>query len=148
MNWSTSVKANHNNCTTLHAHSENEETRFYKKQGHGTHNQSKHWEGGFNFTHLFFPTNLQKWWEWWNLNGSKPTISQCIVDVNKDNVIKYCGTWYGTNHEGFQAMFMDPTYLQVDYRTLDDEKNQEFKVKELGVDICGFMTMNVRTPPI
>jgi hypothetical protein len=43
---------------------------------------------------------------------------------------------------------MDPTYLQVDYRTLDDEKNQEFKVKELGVDICGFMTMNVRTPPI
>jgi hypothetical protein len=30
---------------------------------------------------------------------------------------------------------------------LDDEKNQEVKVEELGViDICGFMTMNANTP--
>jgi hypothetical protein len=42
---------------------------------------------------------------------------------------------------------MDSTYLQVDDGTLDDEKNQEVKVEELGViDICGFMTMNANTP--
>jgi len=44
-------------------------------------------------------------------------------------------------------MFMDPTYLQVDDGTLDDEKNQEVKVEELGVmDICGFMTMIANIP--
>ncbi len=42
-----------------------------------------------------------------------------------------------------------PTFLQIDDKSLDDEKNQEVKVNELGViDICGFMTMNARTPPI
>jgi len=42
---------------------------------------------------------------------------------------------------------MDPTYLQVDDGTLDDEKNQEVKVEELGVmDICGFMTMIANIP--
>jgi hypothetical protein len=42
---------------------------------------------------------------------------------------------------------MDPTYLQVDDGTLDDEKNQEVKVEELGVmDICGFMTMIPNIP--
>jgi hypothetical protein len=30
------------------------------------------------------------------------------------NIIDYCGTWYGINHGKFKAMFVDPTYLQVD----------------------------------
>jgi hypothetical protein len=34
------------------------------------------------------------------------------IDLTKENIIKYCGTWYGTNCDGFKAMFAYPTYFQ------------------------------------
>jgi hypothetical protein len=36
------------------------------------------------------------------------------IDLILNNIIDYCGTWYGINHGEFKAMFVDLTCLQVD----------------------------------
>ncbi len=66
------------------------------------------------------------------------------IDLTKDNIIKYCGTWFGSNHGGFQAMFTNMGYLQLDDQVSNEKDNEDVQVKQLGIiDIDGFMTMNV-----
>jgi len=50
--------------------------------------------------------------------------------LTKENIIEYCGTWYGTNCGGFKTIFMDPTYLQLDDGYLEDKDCH----KDLGED--------------
>jgi hypothetical protein len=66
------------------------------------------------------------------------------IDLTKENIIEYCGTWFGSNCGGFQAMFTNPRYLQLDDRILNDEDNEDVQVEEAGIiDMDGFVTMNV-----
>jgi len=66
------VAINNNHCMPLHAHTENEEKRFHKKQGCGGHCYTKCGKGSLYSTHPCVPTNP---WEWWNLGCTKPTLS-------------------------------------------------------------------------
>jgi len=34
-----------------------------------------------------------------------------VMDVTQEDVIEYCGTWYGSNHGGLPAMFVDPKHI-------------------------------------
>jgi hypothetical protein len=34
--------------------------------------------------------------------------------------------WFGSNCEGFQAMYIGPRYLQLDDGTSNDENNEDF----------------------
>jgi hypothetical protein len=43
----------------------------------------------------------------------------------KNNIIQYCGIWYGSNCGGFVAMFMDPTYLHIYDNEFNDEEAYE-----------------------
>ncbi len=51
-------------------------------------------------------------------------ISTCI-DFNKENIIQYCGTWYGSDCGGFATMFANPTYLHIYDNESNDEDNNE-----------------------
>ncbi|CAM6020373.1 unnamed protein product [Sphagnum balticum] len=67
-----------------------------------------------------------------------------VHDLVEDNIIKYCGTWFGSNCGGFQAMLTNMVYLQRDDGVSNDKDNEDVQVEEPGsIDIDGFMTMNV-----
>jgi len=45
-----------------------------------------------------------------NLCKHQVAIFFTCTDLTKENIIEYCGTWYGSNRGGFATMFTDPTY--------------------------------------
>jgi hypothetical protein len=60
-----------------------------------------------------------------------------------ENIIEYCGTYYGTHHGGLKCMFTDSTYLQLDDGAFDDEDfNQDLVEKVDLLDIGGLTTMD------
>jgi hypothetical protein len=80
----------------------------------------------------------------WNLCKHQVLVLLTSNDLTKDNIIKYCGTWFGSNCGGFQAMFTNLGYLQLDDRVSNGKDNEDVQVEEPGIiDIDGFMTMNV-----
>ncbi len=58
----------------------------------------------------------------WALHGNlckhQVVVLLTCTNLTKENIIQCCGIWYGSNHGGFVAMFVDPI-------------------------ICTFMTMNL-----
>jgi hypothetical protein len=51
------------------------------------------------------------------------------IDLIKENIIEYCGTWFGFNCGGFKASFIDLRYLQLDDGASNDEDNEDVQVK-------------------
>jgi hypothetical protein len=62
----------------------------------------------------------------WTLRGNlcnhQVVILLTCISLTKENIIQYCGIWYGSNHGGFVAMFMDPTYLHIYDNEFNDEE--------------------------
>jgi len=54
----------------------------------------------------------------WALQGNfcKHQIVVLLTCTNftVENIIEYCGTYYGTHHGDLKCMFVKPTYLQLD----------------------------------
>jgi len=65
----------------------------------------------------------------WALRGNlckhQVAIFFTCIDLTKENIIQYCGTWYGSDCGGFAAMFADPTYLHIYDNESDDEEADE-----------------------
>jgi hypothetical protein len=65
----------------------------------------------------------------WALRGNlckhQVAIFLTCTKLTKENIIQYCGTWYGSNHGGFAAMFVDLTYLHIYDNESDDEEADE-----------------------
>jgi hypothetical protein len=77
----------------------------------------------------------------WALHGNlckhQVAIFLTCIDLTKENIIQYCGTWYGSDHGGFAAMFADPTYLLIyDNESNDEEANEDHSQKPWVVDMC------------
>jgi hypothetical protein len=55
------------------------------------------------------------------------------TNLTKKNIIQYFGTWCGSNHGGFAAMFADPTYLHIyDNEYNDEEADEDHFEKAMG----------------
>jgi hypothetical protein len=83
----------------------------------------------------------------WALHGNlckhQVAIFLTCTDLTKENIIQYCGTWYGSDRGGFAAMFADPTYLHIYNNEFDDEKaNEDHFEKPWVVDMCELMRPN------
>jgi hypothetical protein len=60
-----------------------------------------------------------------------------------EDIIEYCGSYYGTHHGGLKCMFVDPTYLQLDDGASDDENCNQDLINEVGIiDIGGLTIMD------
>jgi hypothetical protein len=60
-----------------------------------------------------------------------------------DNIIEYCGTYYGIPHGGLKFMFIDLAYLQLDDGVFDDEDYNQCWIDEVDiVDTGGLATMD------
>jgi len=88
----------------------------------------------------------------WVLHGNlckHQVVLLTCIDLIKENIIQYCGTWYGFDHGGFVAMFVDPTYLHIYDNEYDDEEaNENHFEKPWVVDMCGLMTLNDTSPNV
>jgi hypothetical protein len=82
----------------------------------------------------------------WVLHGNlckHQVVLLTCTDIIKENIIQYCGTWYGSNHGHFVAMFVGPTYLHIYDNESDDEEANEYHFEEPWVvDMCRLMTLD------
>jgi hypothetical protein len=81
----------------------------------------------------------------WALDGNlckhQVVVLLTCIDFSKENIIQYCGTWHGFDHEGFATMFADPTYLHIYDNEYDDEEVDENHFEEPWViDMCKLTT--------
>jgi hypothetical protein len=65
------------------------------------------------------------------------------TDLTMENIIEYCGTYYGTHCGGLKCMFIDSGYLQLHDGAFDDEDCNQDLVNEVGiVDIRALTAMD------
>jgi len=63
------------------------------------------------------------------------------TNFTKENIIQYCGTWYGFDYEGFVTMFLNFSYLHIYDSEFDDEETDEDCFEKPWVaNMCGLMT--------
>jgi uncharacterized protein with NRDE domain len=72
-----------------------------------------------------------------NLYKHQVVLLTCI-DLIKKDIIQYCGTWYGTDREGFVAMFVNLTNLHIydnefDLKEVDEEHFENGLMTCLGL---------------
>ncbi len=71
------------------------------------------------------------------------------IDLTKDNIIQYCGTWYGSNQGGFATMFANLTYLHLYDNEFNDEEPNEDDIEEPWVfNMGGLLTLDDTSPNV
>jgi hypothetical protein len=63
-----------------------------------------------------------------------------VIDVTRENVIEYCGTWYISNCGGLPAIFEDPNHIPNGSNFKDDRD-------EGVIAIGGIKPMDESLPP-
>lgn len=152
--WLVGVEANYNCGTILYASSRNGKARVHKKQGSCTIYGSNCGEGIHDPTHRcdLANTNVSAWMvqnqhhlgviynlhapfveyasctcEWAlcnNLCKHQIVVFMTCTNLTLDNIIEYCGTWYGTNHNGFKAIFANLANGPFSYDGVDNQKTK------------------------
>jgi len=89
----------------------------------------------------------------WVLHGNlckhQVVVLLTCTNLIKKNIIQYCGIWYGSDHDGFAAMFVDLTYLHIyDNESDDDEVDEDHFEEPWVVDMCEFMTLDDTSPNV
>jgi hypothetical protein len=101
----------------------------------------------FPFTKYAY--NTCEWALRGNLCKHQVAIFLTCTDLTKENIIQYCGTWYGSDRGGFAAMFANPTYLHIYDNESDDETvNEDHSEKPWVVDMCELMRPNDTSPNV
>ncbi len=84
-----------------------------------------------------------------NLCKHQVAIFLTCIGLTKENIIQYCGTWYGSDPGGFVTMFVDPTYLHIYDNESDDEKaDEDHSEKPWVVDMCELMRPDDTSPDV
>ncbi len=84
-----------------------------------------------------------------NLCKHQVAIFLTCTNLTKENIIQYCGTWYGSNCGGFVAMFANLNYLHIYDNGLDDEEaDGDHYEKPWVVDMCELMILDDTSPNV
>jgi hypothetical protein len=90
-----------------------------------------------------------KWALRGNLCKHQVVIFLTFIDLTKENIIQYCGTWNKSNHGSFVAMFMNPTYLHIyDNEFHDEDVDEDHFEKPWVVDMCELMKPDDTSPNV
>jgi hypothetical protein len=74
-------------------------------------------------------------------------ILTCI-DISQEDIIHYCGTWYGSHHGGLGHMFADPRHIPDDMESNDDEKDEHLEGDDGFMEFDGLMNMEQNDLPM
>jgi hypothetical protein len=152
--WLVGVEVNYNCGTTLYASGRDEKVGVYKEQGRGTIYGSKCGEGIHDPTHRCDSTNtnVSAWMVHnqhhlgviYNLHAPFIKYASCTcrwalcknsckhqivvfmtcTNLISSNNIEYCSTWYGTDHNGFKAMFANLANGPFSYDGVDNHETE------------------------
>jgi hypothetical protein len=89
----------------------------------------------------------------WALRGNlckhQVVVLLTCIDLIKENIIQYCGTWYGYDYGGFAIMFVDLTYLYIyDNESNDEEADEDHSKQPWVVDMRKLMTLDDTCPNV
>ncbi len=99
----------------------------------------------YNLNYIFieYASFTCKWALSGNLCKHQVIILLACSNLTNDDIVNYCGMWYGSNHGGLNAMFMDLKYLQVHDGSSKDEGYEEDIIDgAYVVDIGGFLDID------
>jgi hypothetical protein len=66
-------------------------------------------------------------------------ILTCI-DIFQEDILHYCGTWYGSHRGGLGHMFVDPQHIPNDIESNDNDKMNILKVMMGSWNLMGLRT--------
>ncbi len=67
-------------------------------------------------------------------------ILTCI-NISQEDIIHYCGTWYGSHDGGLGHMFADPRHILNDMESNDDDEDEHFEGDDGIMEFDGLRSM-------
>ncbi len=88
----------------------------------------------------------------WPLRGNMckhqiVVILKC-TNISQDDIIHYCGTWYGSHRERLGHMFADPRHILDDMESNDDDEYEHFEGGDGIMEFDGLMNMEQNDHPM
>jgi hypothetical protein len=77
-----------------------------------------------------------------NVSKHQTIILLICINLTKENIVEYCGTWYGTNHGHFKAMLVGLT----SYLWFDEDYYKDLGKDDNVIDISSLTTMSDNVP--
>ncbi len=88
----------------------------------------------------------------WALRGNMckhhiMVILTCL-DIFQENIIHFCGTWYGSHRGGLGHMFVDPRHIPNDMESNDDDEDEHLEGDDGIMEFDGLMNMEQSDLPM
>jgi len=81
----------------------------------------------------------------WALRGNmckhQIVVFLTCIDISQEDVIHYCGTWYGSHRGGLGHMFVNPQHILNDMESNDDDEDEHFEGDDGILEFDGLMNM-------
>ncbi len=68
--------------------------------------------------------------------------------IFQEDIIHYCGTWYGSHRGGLGHMFIDPRHILDDMESNDDDEDEHLEGDDGIMEFNGFMNMEQSDLPM
>ncbi len=68
--------------------------------------------------------------------------------IFQEDIIHYCGTWYGSHHGRLGHMFTDPQHIPDDMESNDDDKDEHLEIDDGIMEFDGFINMEQNDLPM
>jgi len=70
------------------------------------------------------------------------------TNIFQEDIIRYCGTWYGSHHGRLGHMFMDSQHILDDMESNDDDENEHLEGDDGMMEFDGLMNMEQSDLPM
>jgi hypothetical protein len=70
------------------------------------------------------------------------------TDVSQEDIVHYCGTWYGLHRGGLGHMFVDPKHIPEDMESNDDDEDEHLEGVDGIMEFDGLMNMEQNDLPM
>jgi len=70
------------------------------------------------------------------------------TNISQEDIIHYCGTWYGTHHGRLGHMFTDPQHIPNDMESNDNDENEHLEGDDEIMEFDGLMNREQNDLPM
>jgi len=88
----------------------------------------------------------------WALQGNmckhRIVVILTCTYISQEDIIHYCGTWYGSHHGRLGHMFVDPRHIPNDMESNDDDKVEHLEGDDGIMEFDGLMNMEQKDLPM
>jgi hypothetical protein len=100
----------------------------------------------FPFTKIFCCTC--EWALQWNMCKHQIVVIFTCIDISQEDIIHYCGTWYGSHRGRLGHKFVDPRHIPDDMESNDDDKDEHLEGDDGIMEFDGLMNMEQNDLPL